>query len=537
MLQTLLLVEDDPLIAKTEQLVLEKAGYQVLTASTGEMAVETALGRDDIDLILMDINLGEGMDGTAAAEKILAKKHLPIMFLSSHTEPEVVERTEGITGYGYILKNSDATVLLASIRMAFRLFESRQREKESLEERERVVDALQALAETGMEDEDHILRFIVRELARALQVRYAFVARIKPDSPDFAQTLAIWTGQEYGENFTYELSGAPCKNVVEQGDCFYPEDVTSLFPDHLILRDLGVESYWGTPLRDRNGEVLGLLVAMDTKPLTEHAWCLSLLQSFALRAAQEISRDREVKELSVKLQERIKELQALLGVVQLVTDPKRPLREVVETIIEKLIWGMQFPELVSMRITLSGVVYTSPHFTLSAYCIKEDVMMGDSRTGDIELYYRENPLPGGSDPFLPEERNLIKAVKDQLVSFLDRKRSLLSIEKSEERYRTLFEQTNTGICIVDIKSGIVTECNPAFAQLIGESRPSVIGRNYQSLGCEKDFDDITAHINRPMHVRLKHSSGEILEMELRSDLVSHRGRSLLQCTLSSPLQE
>lgn len=73
----------------------------------------------------MDIDLGAGMDGTEAARLILGLRDLPLVFLSSHTEPLVVERTEGLTSYGYIVKNSGETVLLASIKMAFRLFQAR----------------------------------------------------------------------------------------------------------------------------------------------------------------------------------------------------------------------------------------------------------------------------------------------------------------------------------------------------------------------------------------------------------------------------
>ena len=83
----------------------------------------------------MDIDLGKGMDGTEAAEIILKDKDIPVVFLSSHTEPEVVEKTEGITSYGYIVKNSGETVILASIKMAYRLFEAHQelkRQKENL---------------------------------------------------------------------------------------------------------------------------------------------------------------------------------------------------------------------------------------------------------------------------------------------------------------------------------------------------------------------------------------------------------------------
>jgi len=118
---TILLVEDEVIIALAEKMTLEKAGYTVILAHSGESAVEIVRSAADIDLILMDIDLGSGMDGTVAAEVILTLRTTPLVFLSSHTEPETVARTDRISSYGYIVKNSGDTVLLASINMAFKL--------------------------------------------------------------------------------------------------------------------------------------------------------------------------------------------------------------------------------------------------------------------------------------------------------------------------------------------------------------------------------------------------------------------------------
>ncbi len=121
---TILLVEDEAIIAMAEEMTLRRNGYDVLVVRTGEQAVEVASESNTIDLVLMDIDLGRGMSGTEAAQTILNRRSLPLVFLSSHTEPEIVDLTEGITSYGYIVKNSGETVLLASIRMAYRLYEA-----------------------------------------------------------------------------------------------------------------------------------------------------------------------------------------------------------------------------------------------------------------------------------------------------------------------------------------------------------------------------------------------------------------------------
>lgn len=151
----LLLVEDELLIATVEMKALEKAGFAVITAPSGEEAIETVRKTEDIDLILMDINLGPGIDGAEAATEILKERDIPLVFLSSHTEPEVVDRTESITSYGYVVKNSGITVLTASIRMAFKLYEAkRQIEKQSraVEDANRKLqEILQELEETNRE--------------------------------------------------------------------------------------------------------------------------------------------------------------------------------------------------------------------------------------------------------------------------------------------------------------------------------------------------------------------------------------------------
>lgn len=130
MTKTILLVEDEAIIALASEKILTRHGFTVITAYSGEDAVEIFLQSPEIDLVLMDINLRPGMDGTRAAEIILRHREIPLIFLSSHTERDVVEKTEGITSYGYIVKNSGEVVLIASIKMAFRLFEARMKERE-----------------------------------------------------------------------------------------------------------------------------------------------------------------------------------------------------------------------------------------------------------------------------------------------------------------------------------------------------------------------------------------------------------------------
>lgn len=147
----ILLVEDDALLSTLTSLMLGDFGYDVSTAMTGEEAVELALQDESVSLVLMDIDLGPGIDGTIAAQRILAGRTIPIVFLTSHSEEEMVRKVRGITRYGYVIKNSGDFVLLSSIEMAYDLFDAHRKIEIQLEHlassRQRLDFALTAVSD------------------------------------------------------------------------------------------------------------------------------------------------------------------------------------------------------------------------------------------------------------------------------------------------------------------------------------------------------------------------------------------------------
>ncbi len=116
-----------------ESEILRNFGYDVVMASGGEEAVGLATRDRGIGLALMDIDLGAGIDGPETARRILERRDIPIVFLSSHDEESYVDRAHEITRYGYVLKNSGPFVLRSTIETAFELFEATTRARENEE--------------------------------------------------------------------------------------------------------------------------------------------------------------------------------------------------------------------------------------------------------------------------------------------------------------------------------------------------------------------------------------------------------------------
>lgn len=125
------MVEDEAIIALNQRRILEKHGLDVLVAHDGLGAIEAIRSDASISLVLMDIDLGAGIDGTQAATQILGIREVPIVFLTSHSEYEMVKRVKGISRYGYVIKSSGEFVLIEAIQTAFELFGAYQKLQKS----------------------------------------------------------------------------------------------------------------------------------------------------------------------------------------------------------------------------------------------------------------------------------------------------------------------------------------------------------------------------------------------------------------------
>lgn len=115
---TIMIVEDDALIAADLTNQLEGWGYRVSAAMTSAEEALNALEESRPDLILMDIVLEGRMDGIEAAETIKEKWGIPIVFLTAYAETERLQRAKLTCPYGYIVKPCQKQDLKITVEMA-----------------------------------------------------------------------------------------------------------------------------------------------------------------------------------------------------------------------------------------------------------------------------------------------------------------------------------------------------------------------------------------------------------------------------------
>jgi len=235
-MKSILLVEDEAVIALAEQGDLMDLGYDVSLAHSGEQAIKASERDGPFDLILMDIDLGRGMDGTEAAEVILARRDLPVLFMSGHSEREIVERTERITSYGYVVKGSSPTAVDASIKMALKLFDAKC--------------MFQAVLDANPQ---YICWKDRRSVLMGCNKNHAALFGLPDTESIIGKTdWDLHSGEEEIRGFIKDdvevmESGIPRYNIQEKA--FYPDGRERLLETNKV------------PLRDARGEVRGIMIA------------------------------------------------------------------------------------------------------------------------------------------------------------------------------------------------------------------------------------------------------------------------------------
>jgi PAS domain S-box-containing protein len=184
-------------------------------------------------------------------------------------------------------------------------------------ERKRRQEALRLIVEgTAATTGDEFLHSCVRYLAKVLQVRYALIATFANPAGTRVRTLSYWTGETWQENIEYDLKDTPCETVFAGKTCHYPKNLQQLFPLDRFFQEINVHSYFGSPLKDSEGKVIGILTVLDEKMMPLTLEKRMILQIFIARAGAELERlqaEAELQQSEARERQKSQELERTLS--------------------------------------------------------------------------------------------------------------------------------------------------------------------------------------------------------------------------------
>jgi len=183
-------------------------------------------------------------------------------------------------------------------------------------------------------------------------------------------------------------------------------------------------------------------------------------KSMATKASDDV-----LEKVSHDLRERVKELDCLYGISNLLETPGISLEEIIRGTLRILPAALQYPEVTCGRITLDHRVFRTKNFQETSWKLASDILVNDEHRGTLEVFYKEERPQSHEGPFLKEERKLIDAVAEKLGKIIWLKLAEKSLRESEERYRVLAEQVADGVTL--LQEGRFLFVNRAFVSMFG----------------------------------------------------------------------
>jgi signal transduction histidine kinase len=135
---------------------------------------------------------------------------------------------------------------------------------------------------------------MTENLAKIVGADFCFIARVNKELTT-SHTLSIFSPKHKVDNFEYNLKNTPCAEVVQGHISIYPENVIKTFPKDKLLVDMKIEGYIGANLKNIEGNVIGIVVALFNEKITQPDDIHILYQVFTGRISAEIDRHETKK--------------------------------------------------------------------------------------------------------------------------------------------------------------------------------------------------------------------------------------------------
>ncbi len=120
-----LAIEDEPLHAEKLRITLEEAGFVVIDIVADVSVFKRLLKATVPDIILVDIDLGEAIDGIELVKDIANTSDTPFIFLTSHHDSATVARATESLPAAYLTKPFSVASLSAAIEIAVNALDKR----------------------------------------------------------------------------------------------------------------------------------------------------------------------------------------------------------------------------------------------------------------------------------------------------------------------------------------------------------------------------------------------------------------------------
>jgi PAS domain S-box-containing protein len=142
--------------------------------------------------------------------------------------------------------------------------------------------------------------------------------------------------------------------------------------------------------------------------------------------------EEALRKESHDLGERVKELDCLYGISNLVEKHGISMEEIFQGTVNLVPHSWQYPEITCARITMEGQIFQTNNFEETIWMQAMDIIVHRERIGTLEVCYLEEKPESNEGPFLKEERDLINAIAERLARIIERNQAEEALRDAQE---------------------------------------------------------------------------------------------------------
>ncbi|MFX0113728.1 MAG: GAF domain-containing protein [Candidatus Hodarchaeota archaeon] len=290
-----------------------------------------------------------------------------------------------------------------------------------------------------------VITTVISEIGRILDVDWIFLELFYERKAWLPNTYE-WRGQSIEATLNF-WGSIPKEKLCWLFQCLESEGYiwiqncnnlpTEATAERELLKRQNIHSFLGLPLRIGQ-EIVGILSIGGMQGVTtlpEEVLCFLQVCAEIMSAAL----NREL--INHELGERVKELNCLYGISEIIQKPEMTLKEVLQETAGLLPPAWQYPEIATGCILFEGKEFSTPGFRYGTWTQSADIFVYGEKKGSLMVSYSEKRPDAieGEGPFLKEERRLLEAVAERLGRIIERKQAGKALRESELTFREIFE--------------------------------------------------------------------------------------------------
>lgn len=180
------------------------------------------------------------------------------------------------------------------------------------------------------------------------------------------------------------------------------------------------------------------------------------------------------------LKERVKELNCLYSISNLVEKQDASLEEVLQGTVDVLPPAWQYPQVTCARIVLGDKTFMTGNFVETPWSQVQPILLRGKKAGFLQVCYLEEGPERDEGPFLKEERSLLKVIAERVGGIVQRKQAETDLKESEARNAALLNAIPDYMFQLDSEGNLVGFHEGRFTEH-REFFMGLMGRNLRSL--------------------------------------------------------